>query len=406
MKSLPYKSKIKFMKILYITDGDVSKVEHASSHFFSIADKLQNRGHIIKIIAPIYTLNKKNILQNANIKYLYSLKKSIFGYLLFQIKQSLHLPFCIIKFKPDIVYSVSGFINIIPVLISKFFVVPYVIEVNGIVEDELRMRGKSELLIKILSFSNKVVYKLSSGIVCVTQGIKQEIISKFRSKEGEIYVIPNGADAKLFIPIDKFESRKKIGVRENVFVVGFVGTFRHWQGLHVFVEAIKLLKNWKTKNIQFLIIGRGDIEYERKLKILCEKYDLDNVSFIGRIPHDQVVYYINSFDVAIAPFIKERNDKIGISPLKIFEYLACAKPVITTKVKGVKEIIESARCGYLVEPDNSRELAVAIKRAYMQSPNKLREIGARGRKPIERNFNWDKISMKLENILKRVRDAS
>jgi len=211
--------------------------------------------------------------------------------------------------------------------------------------------------------------QLSKVIICVTKGIKRELIKRYGVNESKIVVIPNGANTELFQPLDKWECRHKLGLDNHAFYVGFVV---------------------------------GDGEQERYLKEKVKEYGLEKeVIFTGRVNYDEVVYYINAFDVAVAPFTKERNVIIGLSPLKLYEYLACAKPVIASRIDGVTEVIEEGQCGYLFGIGNAKELANIIIQSYYKL-DKLKGLGESGRKLIESKYSWGIIVQKVVKVLDEV----
>ena len=105
------------------------------------------------------------------------------------------------------------------------------------------------------------------------------------------------------------------------------------------------MKKQGYSDIKYLIVGDGG-GLKKSLQTRVEKYNLkQEISFLGHIKHQDIVHYINAFDVAVAPFTGERNKLIGLSPLKLYEYLACGKPVIASRIEGVSEVVEEGGCG-------------------------------------------------------------
>ncbi len=81
--------------------------------------------------------------------------------------------------------------------------------------------------------------------------------------------------------------------------------------------------------------------------------------------YEVVPFLINLADICVAPFISKRNEKTGVSPLKIFEYMACGKPVIASRIKGL-EFLEAGRAGRLTEPGDASRFG----RSYKEPANK------------------------------------
>ena len=97
--------------------------------------------------------------------------------------------------------------------------------------------------------------------------------------------------------------------------------------------------------------------------------------FSGQVPHSQVPLYINSCDIMVVP---RRDLQIRSSPLKIFEYLACEKPIIATRVP-YHEFIEENHFGLLGNPDDPKSLALQILNLLDTSEEEKKKIGRNGR---------------------------
>ena len=101
----------------------------------------------------------------------------------------------------------------------------------------------------------------------------------------------------------------------------FVGHLAAWQGVEFLIYASPLILG-KCPEIRFLVVGDG-VMRDKLLELVSEFGLADKFVFTGRVPYECVPLYINAADVCVAPFIRERNSKIGLSALKTYEYLAC-----------------------------------------------------------------------------------
>ena len=383
------------MKILYLTSEDMRKEGGGKTHFFEVAKHLTDLGNELLILLPGY-LPCDNKNYRLNIKYVPTFRKSIFAYLFYEFINIFYLSYYISKFKPDVIYSRQCLLDFMHPIIAWLFKVPYVMEKNGIMEDEFRSRGINEFIIKILKLSERVNLHLSRMIICVTDGIKREIFNRYKISENKMVVIPNGVNPKIFRPLNKHDSRRKIGLSDDKFYVGFVGSFVVWQGIDVLIEAAKIIKEKDYKDILYLLVGDGEITNSLKKRV--ERYTLQSeVIFCGRVAYHNVPIYINACDVVVVPK-KLRNESIGLSPLKLYEYLACSKPVIATKIKGLVEVIQEGRCGYICEPDDAEDLADKIILAYSKREF-LSQLGKNGRKLVEKRYTWRNTAKKIINVL-------
>jgi len=381
------------MKLLYISSEDMRKEGGGKTHFIEVAQNLVKLGNELLILLPGYRpRDRKNY--GLNVCYVPTFRKNVLSYLLYEIVSFFYLTFYILKWRPDAIYLRQALFEIFPPIIARFFRVPYVIEKNGIMEDELRSRGFNEIVIKMLRLAEEINFRLSDKIICVTEGIKREIARRYRVNEGKLVVIPNGANIELFRPLDKHECRRKLGLERDAFYIGFVGSFAPWQGLEVLIEAAKQVKEQGYSQIRYILVGDG--EQESILREKVQEYKLEQeILFTGRVAYEEVVNYMNAFDVC---YLCKEGLSFGFSPIKLYEYLACGRPVIASRIDGVKEVIEEGECGYLFEAGDAEELAKRIIQSY-QERETLQEMGLRGRRLVEGKYSWRAIAERVAEVL-------
>ncbi len=103
-----------------------------------------------------------------------------------------------------------------------------------------------------------------------------------------------------------------------------------------------LVKSNKQE-VRLVIVGEG--QFRQRLERLASELQISNkLLFLGNIDHAKIPMIINACDICIAPFTSWRNGKIGVSPLKLYEYLSCGKPVVSTSILGT-EIIRDLDAG-------------------------------------------------------------
>lgn len=328
-------------KILMICQIDLSLKLAQTVHWTEIFKHLLEMGHDCYCIAPNYGnkgLIKGNILylRNFNLKYL----KNI----IYQLKLLFVIPYLLIKNKYQIVYIRYASGCLIPAIWSKIFNIRYVTELNGDLAEELEiLYHPSQFVINFVSLIEKWNHRLSDCVITVTDGIKEYLIQKYLIPENKIEVIQNGVNTQIFKPMDSIEVRKKLNLTIDKKYVGWVGSVSPWQALDQLIQiAIDLVK--EIPNIEFLIVGpTKDAEEFEKLKKLIQKNNLEIFfRFIGGVDNSEIPYWINAFDVCC---IFSRHIKKGRSPVKIYEYLACGKPVLGVNVPGIGDLIEKLSAG-------------------------------------------------------------
>jgi glycosyltransferase involved in cell wall biosynthesis len=197
--------------------------------------------------------------------------------------------------------------------------------------------------------------------------------------------IPNGVDTGLFKRING-PLRDELGL-DDVFVVGYSGVLREWVDLEPVYLALKQLDD-----IKLLVIGQEGLLRENVE--LTKKHNVDNkVVFVGTVPFHDVPRYISACDACVIPFQQNAVTHNAV-PLKLFEYMACEIPVISTPIYGVKRVV-----GDLVKYySNAEELQVQISHLKENDRTRL-ELGKESRTFVESNFSWDTLCRKFEDVL-------
>lgn len=300
--------------------------------------------------------------------------------------------YMLITSKYDFIYSMDPIFGA-GCRLAKIFKIPSVLEINGLITYNLKM---NKVLKKIVVKIESNTYSKADKIVVVSAGLKQTLQSVYNVPENKIAVIGNGANIELFKPMDIVESRKKLNLAQNNAYIGFVGNLAPWQGVEYFIKSTPEILD-KHPNTRFLIIGDGVLK--KKLVKLAEQIGTsDKFIFSGSIPYEKVPLYINATDVCVAPFLgSERNAKLGFSALKLFEYMACGKPLITTSVVEIKEEIIDNKTGIIIEPDNPTMLAKSI--IYLLEHSTIRiQMGENGRKFVIERHSWDNVAKRVVDV--------
>lgn len=199
-------------------------------------------------------------------------------------------------------------------------------------------------------------------------------------------IIPNGVNIKDFK--NDRSAKEELGL--NGFIIGYVGVLRGWVDLKPVFMALKFL----NKEIKLLIVGSEG--YLNENKELAQKLGVeDRVSFTGMVPYSKIPKYISAMDIGLIPF-KDGEVASNALPLKLFEYFACGKPVISSELLPIKSNFSEV----VLFASNYKDYIEQIKNLY--EDEKLRKnIGAKGRK-ISENYDWENITHDLELILNKV----
>jgi starch synthase len=121
----------------------------------------------------------------------------------------------------------------------------------------------------------------------------------------------------------------------------------------------------------------------------------EHVVFTGMVDYDEVPVYVNLADICV---VLKKKMKSGWSPIKVFEYLACGKPVLSSRVEGL-EFIATEGVGRLTEPENLKSIEEELVK-LLKNPEERIEMGQKGVKLSKDNFDWESKANRIEQILK------
>jgi glycosyltransferase involved in cell wall biosynthesis len=174
-------------------------------------------------------------------------------------------------------------------------------------------------------------------------------------------------------------------VSDNKVTIGYAGSMGISNALDTFIETIKLMKY--NSNIHFLLVGSGEF----KEKFQNELINMENVTFLSRIEHDKVKYFLHKCDIL---FLSTKPCKIweyGQSMNKIVEYMLAGK-VILASYMGYQSMINEAGCGEFINSTNPKELKSVFLKYVNMSKEDRDAIGQKGLKWIHENRGYDKLS--------------
>ena len=209
-----------------------------------------------------------------------------------------------------------------------------------------------------------------------------------------VTIIPNGVDTTLFnTNYNGIAVRKQF--RINSPIICFIGALEYWIDYQLFFHTIALLQE-KYPDLHCLCIGPSRHFGLKRIKQLAYEYGvLNRITFTGRIPYHQLPAYICASDVCVLPFVKNYLTHC-IIPMKLFEYLACERPVVSTSLAGVKSIAKNS----IFYADTPTEFCDRI--CYVLNNKEKLQGKIHSGKILVKKHSWDDLSEKYGQILERI----
>ena len=279
------------------------------------------------------------------------------------------------------------------VILAKLLGVPCICEVNGEPVPEWH-HDKQRFVRNLKEKLARMSLRRCDRIVVLTDGLRSLLHQRYGIPMDRIALFPSGTDIQRFVPRDAVASRLELGLAPTSPYVGFVGSFYQYQGLSCLLDAVVLVRQ-ACPTIQLLLVGDGETADE--LKEQARRLGLEeHITWTGRIPYWEVPVWIGAMNLCVAPF---RGDRGETSPVKIFDYLACQRPVIASAIPSVLSTFTSESGVQFVPADQPGALADAIL-ALLNDPGQCTQRGTQGRRFVEGTFSWTVI---VEQLRKWVR---
>ena len=287
--------------------------------------------------------------------------------------------------KPHFIYERYGLYGWAGVKLSREFSIPLIVEINTFLTEEEKGRLHFPGLARIIETA---ILKRAEAVCCPSE-IMRSLLVERGIKDENILVTPNGVNLIDFVSSrDGSEIRKMYGLDKKI-LVGYIGVLKKLWGIYTILESANEVLS-QRKDFHFIVVGEGN-EYSN-MKTFLEKNNLiDSFTLTGGVPHYDIAKYIDSIDIGLAPYC--RKEPFHGSAMKIFEYMAMAKPVIATAQGQINDIIKHGENGLLIEPDDSDGLARAILELG-RDKTKMSNMGMKARATVE-NYTWEANARKV-----------
>lgn len=402
------------MKILFLTQYCPPEVGAPQNRIFEFAKKLKEFGHEVSILTAMPNYPKGEIFEEYKGKKtcieeidgikivrtsIYASKDKSFAkrlrnYLSFTFSSVISGSSLIPNQDVIIVESPPLFLGWSGLVLSKRKKAKFVFNVSDLwPESAIKLDVlHNKLFIKLSYMLEEYCYRKADAVTGQTKGIVNNIIGRGFDKS-KVHLLTNGVDTSFFGKENRDESFRIDNGIDDKFSVCYAGILGLAQGLEVIIRAADILRDYK--DISFLLIGEGP-EKEKLINLVKEK-NLTNVKFIKVQPKKNMPKIIASVDATIIP-LKKLDIFKGALPSKMYEALASELPIILAVEGEAKKLIEEAKAGIPVEPENGEAIAEAVLKLYNDEVLR-KNMGNNGRNYVIENYSRDKITRKLENIL-------
>ncbi len=368
------------MRISYLFNSSLPSSNASSLQVIKTCEAIQNLSNEVFLIKPntglkrnirkFYGLKKKPHI--IKIKFFNSSPKGI-NYYLFSI---ISIAYAILL-KTELYITRNLFTLFLLILLRK----KVIIEIHHDLINEGRI--VRFLFNNLKLFNSKNIIR----IIAITNSVKKYLVNKHSVDKKRITIVPSASDLKL--RFKKFKSKKK-------YKIGYFGSLEKSKGSEFIIKLSKL-----DKENKYYIYG-GDTKAVLNLK---KKMFLRNLNISEYIPYNRLSHYIGKMDIVLMPSNRNKLKSLGgvgniakyTSPLKLFDYLASGKLIISSKLKVFEEIIKNKENCIMIR----RLDTILWLKTIKQLKNKVNEINKIKKNAfmLSKKFTYEK---RAEKILKNL----
>ena len=394
------------MIVELVVETTFPPVNRGNLRLYRLAKVLVKKGYDVYLISPSELLWLRKSLDYQGIKacqyfglsqYLYSRYRSIVrGYhLIASILLIIHLNS---KRRFDVLHAWNPLAGLSAVLAGKIIKKPVFVDITDFYSD-IAQTDSNKLVVYLLKKIEFFVLRNAQKVIVVSKIMKERLVLDGIARN-KIEIVEDGVDKEMFNPrIDGTKVKKKLGLPDDEPIIIYHGDIKPSDGVDILFNAFKkvLIEVPKAK---LLILGGGGY-YFNNLKKIGRELGIDSSTiYTGWVDHREVPMYLTASNIGAMPMRATLNHQCYLS-FKLFEYWASGKPVVTTKLKAISQIVKNGYNGLIVEPESVDELSEALI-YLLKHPIKAQELGKNGRKLIEEKFDWDLLMEKEAKFYKNI----
>ncbi|MEX5710338.1 glycosyltransferase family 4 protein [Parafrankia sp. FMc6] len=299
--------------------------------------------------------------------------------------------------RPDVVYGSSPHLlaGLTGWAVARIRGAAFVLEVRDLWPRVLVDMGQvreGSMSHRLLRAVETFLYRHADSVVVMADGVRRVLETEECVPPERIVSIPNGADPADFDPpMVREKLRRELGL--SGFVVAYTGAHGPANGLDLVLDAAEKIAD-EFPEVRFLLVGDGAVK--PMLVEAVRERRLDNVIFRDAIAKDRMPALLGAVDVGLHVLVDVPLFRYGVSPNKLFDYMAAGLPVITNTPGEVSALVEAAGAGVCCAPDG---IADAVREVVAAGPERRADWGAAGRDYMSRNRSRTALGGRLQDLL-------
>lgn len=291
-------------------------------------------------------------------------------------------------------FAVSQPTTAIPTIVAKYFKnKPIFVDWDDAWGDGFA-NSHPFLVKKTISFLEKHIPKAACKITVVSDFLRERAI-EYGYSENTIVKIPNGANIEEIKPLDQDKAREYLNMNKNEIVLLSIG-HTYMETMGSLLDAFSIVLQ-KEKNAKLYLVGNFGLNHSIKKDIMLRFSDA--IVFTGERPFRLIPYYLSASNLLILPMKNSTIEKSRF-PIRLGDYMASGRPIVSNAVGEVKNVIETEKCGLTCKTDDPESFASIMLR-LIEDTELQTTLGAKARKSAEEKYSWLNIAKQLNFLYKK-----
>jgi len=401
------------MHVLLITQYFPPEIGAAATRWGDYVQILIQKGHRVTVLCemPNYPLGSyfpgykrqwvkpENVSPNLTIIRSFawannrsSAIKKLGHYLIFMLSGLINA-FKLRNYDVLIISSPPLFVGVIGAIISKIKSIHFILDIRDFWPESVIVLGevKSNWIINLGKKLESFIYSATKGYIFSVPGFKKHFTNHYPDQLTKPMInLINGVSNTFFDLAQKYDR-----IPGKRFIVLYSGNMGLAQGLESVIKAAEILQKYP---IDFKFVGSG--VKRKELITKTEKLGLKNVVFLPVQKKEELIKLIKKASVCLVPL---KNDPLfrNAIPSKMFEYMACGRPVIASISGEVEKILNSAKSGAIAMAEDANSIAESIL-YYYNNRGKIIEQGQNGVTYVKQNFRKEVL---ISHAMEKMRNA-
>jgi glycosyltransferase involved in cell wall biosynthesis len=251
--------------------------------------------------------------------------------------------------------------------------------------------------VRAMAWAERLGYERCDHTVSLLGGAK-DYMAAHGLDEGKFVYIPNGIDPQALhenvepLPAEHGQVIQDLK-KQGKLIILYSGSHGVVNALENIIEAARLLA--EESRVHFLLVGQGP--QKESLQKRAQQADLRNVTFLPPVARSQMAALTQAADLGYLGLQKKDLFRYGVSPNKLFEYMAAGLPILFA-IDTIHDEVAEARCGFSIPPDDPQALAGTLRRIARMPQEELRSLGERARQYVQRTHTYEVLAQQYARL--------